>query len=295
MQEPGIDDDRTLAGPNAADLPILVVTRFSYLGQSGWKSEASRDPALLFDRARLAERLALFRWVNLASLAAQTDAGFHHYILTSEALPDWAMTDLRNACLEAHGDASRFTIDARPPGRARKYLRHFMTGFAGATPLVQVVLDDDDGLAADYIATLRGILAEMQAENPALLTDLPKFVSFPTGYALSLREEAGAAGKGGAALYLHSYPYINLGLVQIDNPRGKNILAIHHQDAPKRFGCRLVRNRPMFLRSVHDHNDSRVARRARWKPVPDWAQDEDIRRDFPGLMMPDAPWNRADG
>ncbi len=266
------------------DLPVLIVTRFSFLGQSGWKSEASRDGALLFEPARLEQRLALFESINLASLTAQTEQGFHHYILTSDQLPSWALSRLEAICLEAYGTQDRFTIDRRAPGRARKYLRQFMARFAGGPSLVQVVLDDDDGLAACYMQTLRATLRDMQAEDPALLDKLPKYVSFPTGYALSLRDGAQAR------LYLHSYPYINLGLALIDGTGGKNILAINHQDAPKRFGCRMVRGQPMFLRAVHDFNDSRVAPHRKWQEIADWPQDAALQSRFPGLFRAGAPW-----
>ena len=292
--------DEDAAGPGtgapglrAEALPILIVTRFSYLGHSGWKSDASRDAALLYDPARLRQRLALFRAVNLASLAAQTDRDFHHFILTGEALPAWAMAALRAACLAAYGDESRFTIAARPAGRARKFLRQFMTGFAGDAPLVQVVLDDDDGLAVGYMAQLRRTLAQMQDNNPALLAELPKFVSFAQGYALSLRDDA--ADGTGAALYLHNYPFINLGLAQIDHAGGKNILAIRHQQAPRRFGGQVVRKQPIFVRSVHDFNDSRVARGANWTRLDDWPNDPGIGRDFPWLLAADAPWRSGAG
>lgn len=290
MTQPPAPDPIPTTAPDPApasvdDLPIVVVTRFSFLGQSGWKSEASRDGALLFEPARLEQRLQLFESVNLGSLVAQDMQGFHHYILTSDQLPAEARARLEAICLAAYGEPGRFTIDARPPGRARKYLRQFLTRFATGPALVQVVLDDDDGLAASYMSTLRQTLRDMQGDNPALLDDLPKYVSFPTGYALSLR------GEGtDAALFLHHYPYINLGLAQIDTAGGKNILAIHHQDAPKRFGCRLVGGQPMFLRAVHDFNDSRVAPHRKWQPIPDWQQDEEVRARFPALFDPGAPW-----
>lgn len=271
-------------------LPILIVTRFSFLGQSGWKSDASRDGALLFEPERLEQRLVLFEKINLASLAAQTEQGFHHYVLTSDQLPAWALQRLEALCLAAYGSTDRFTIDAREPGRARKYLRRFMTRFCKGPSLVQVVLDDDDGLAAGYMQTLRQTLREMQADDPALLDHLPKYVSFPKGYALSLRKDI-----GDATLYLHHYPYINLGLALIDSSGGKNILAIHHQDAPKRFGCRVVRDQPMFLRAVHDFNDSRVTPHDKWQPVSDWLQDAEIRSRFPALFDTDAPWAPAEG
>ena len=37
---------------------VVIAMRFSYFGQSGWKSDNSRDKALLFAEDRLALRLA---------------------------------------------------------------------------------------------------------------------------------------------------------------------------------------------------------------------------------------------
>ncbi|WP_177172598.1 glycosyltransferase [Paracoccus alkenifer] len=42
------------------DIPVVIVTRFSFFGKSGWKSDASRDRELLFQPQRLEQRLRLF-------------------------------------------------------------------------------------------------------------------------------------------------------------------------------------------------------------------------------------------
>ena len=55
-------------------MDVVFETRFSYFGQSGWKSAAAADPKLLFDPPRMDERLKLFERVTLPSLKAQ-DAG----------------------------------------------------------------------------------------------------------------------------------------------------------------------------------------------------------------------------
>jgi hypothetical protein len=273
-----------------AHFPILVATRFSFLGQSGWKSDVSRDAALLFHPDRLRQRLALFAAINLPSLAGQGDAGFHHVILTASDLPDWAMADLAAACLAAYGDPARFTILARPPAPARRPLRQFLTERHAGTPVVQVVLDDDDGLANDFVATLREDLAETGAQRPDLQDNLPFFLSYPVGYGLSLR----TASDAPAALYLHRYPYINAGLTLIGTPGGKNIFAIDHLAAPRKYGCRLLRSRAMFLRGLHDFNDSRVAPGERWQQVADWRAEPGLAQRFPCLFAPDAPWTIPD-
>lgn len=268
--------------------PVLVVTRFSFLGSSGWKSDASRDPQLLFTRDRLDLRLRLFRAVTLPSLAAQTDPGFHHLVLTSDQLPDWALSALTEACLQAYGDAARFSILASRPTLARGPLRSFMERTYPGQVVVQVVLDDDDGLAADYMADLRRQLAALDADKPGLGREAPYFISYPLGYGLVLRGDP----SGGAALYLHRYPFINAGLVLIGMPSGKNILGIDHRAAPRRFGAKMVPGKPMFLRSLHDFNDSRVEPGERWTQVPDWEAEPGLRDRFACLFAEDAPWGR---
>lgn len=267
--------------------PILVATRFSFLGQSGWKSDASRDPQLLFQEDRLWRRLELFSTIALPSLAAQTHQDFHHLILTSDRLPGWAMEELNDACLLAYGDRTRFTILARPPMLARRPLRLFMQGRYPDPVVVQVVLDDDDGLATDFMADLRAQLASDGNGRADAAGSLPYFISFPEGYGFLLRD-----GKDEAAeIYLHRYPYINLGLAMIGTPDGKNIFAIDHRAAPRKYGGRLVPGKPMFLRTVHDFNDSRVSPTESWKALPAWRNNAALNRRFPWLFSPEAAWN----
>lgn len=269
-----------------AGAPLLVATRFSFLGRSGWKSDASRDAAQLFAPERLALRLALFSQITLPSLAAQTDPGFHHLILTSADLPEPAARALAAACLAAHGDPGRFTILARPVESARKALRRFLGRRYPGRPVAQVVLDDDDGLACDFIALLRAELARLDAERPDPVARLPYFLSFPRGYGLMLRDR----GQGAAGLYLHRYPWINLGLTLLDAPEGKNLFGVSHRSAPRRFGGRLLEGPPMFLRAVHAFNDSRVALHGGWDELPDWRSDATVQARFPWLLAPDTLW-----
>lgn len=267
--------------------PILIITRFSFLGESGWKGEASRDAALLFEPDRLNRRMELFCAITLPSLTAQTDQDFHHFILTSNQLPDWALEMLRNVCMGAYGDESRFSIVPARPGPARRPLRMFMERTFGKQNVVQVVLDDDDGLAANFVADLRAELTLLDEEPPEDLLPLPYFISFANGYGLSLRDDA---AEDGIAVYRHRYPYINLGMTMISSSTGRNVLAIAHRKTPRKLGCKLVEGAPMFLRSVHAVNDSRVEPGRNWEPVEDWREDEDLRRQFPGLFAEGAPW-----
>lgn len=270
------------------ELPMLVVTRFSFLGSSGWKSEASRDAELLFEPARLARRFSLFRAVTLPSLAGQTDRGFHHLVLTSDQLPADMIAALQEACAAAYGDTDSFTVFARPPGPARRELRVFMNNRMEGANIIQIVVDDDDGLSTDFIANLRDQLRQLQEEKPDILGDLPYFLSFPHGYALSLRN-----GEQ-PEIFAHSFPFINLGLTMIGNENGKNILAIKHKSAPRRHGVRVVDKPRVFMRAVHDFNDSRVERGKQWREIESWRDDDDLRARFGYLMDDAAPWVDTD-
>ena len=259
-------------------LEILVVMRFSFFGQSGWKSETANDKELLFSHDRLATRLTLLRSIALASLASQTDKNFHLFVLTSEDLPQWAMEKLKVSCDEILG-AGRYSIAPHEPGPARKFLRHFMVSRYKSGQVVQVVLDDDDGFAADFMASLRQELRQFPSEQFAP-DARPAFVSFFNGYGLVSRQDAVEP----LALYKHRYPFINLGLSMISSTKGVNILAIDHRTAPNRYGCRKVRGVLMWVRSLHAFNDSRVAVSDRWVHVDDWTQYPDIHSRFSYLL-----------
>ena len=269
---------------------MVVVTRFSFLGKSGWKSDTSRDAALLFSPDRLRLRLGLFRSITLPSLVAQTRQDFTHLILTSSLMPDWAMADLQQACSAAYGRDDRFTILADPPGKAALSLRrHLIATFPGPA-VAQAVLDDDDGLATDFVAETRRHLAKLEAANADPSQKLPAFVSFANGYGFEV--DSASDGTWRTGLYRHSYPYINCGMTLVGPPGdGKNILGISHRKTPLLHDVALVRVKRMFMRSVHGMNDSHVARTARWQPVDPWREDADIRARFPWMLDPGAFWN----
>lgn len=268
------EDPLALSADQVDALEIVITMRFAFFGHSGWQSDHSREKTLLFDDRRLAMRLQLLRNVALASLAAQDNQEFHLYILTSAELPEDARAALQSAC-ETMLRPGQFTIDARPPAPARKHLRIFLQRRYGRSPIMQVVLDDDDGLARDYISRLRHDMRTYLPE--ATQTDRePKFISYTHGYGLAIGEDPAAAMD----LYAHRYPYINLGLAMLTEPGKKNIFAIDHLKAPRKFGCHMVKRLPMWVRSVHFTNDSRVKVSNRWRQIEDWNNAPDIKARF---------------
>lgn len=251
------------------DPPILFITRFSFLGQSGWKSDISKDAELLFDPERLRRRIQLFQQITLPTLLAQTDQNFHHLVLSSSEMPDAAKQELKSVCKTALGD--RCTVDFKPVGPARKFLRHFMVHKFQKQPVAQVVLDDDDGLACDFVETIRRDIRELMAES-----ELPVFVSYIGGYGLVNQGD-------GVKLFAHNYPFINLGLTMVSPAAARNILAISHKSAPQKSHHFRRRSPRMFIRSVHEDNDSRVKVTERWVEQPEWPSDAEITDRFPYL------------
>lgn len=254
---------------------VLIAMRFSYFGNSGWKSEFSKDPGLLFDEDRLKMRLALLETLPLRSLAAQTDQNFHLMVLCSDTMPEWALDTLAEICAEIL-PAERYSIAPRPYGFAHRHLTQFMVDRYGPGLAIHAVLDDDDALAIDFVATLREVLGWLP---PIEVEDDMRFVSFVNGYGLTIEDGTEPDHR----LYLHRYPYINLGLSMVAAAGGKNLFSIRHRKTPAEYNCRLYRRKTMFIRSVNPVNDSRVEVSDKWQPVLNWRTHKDVRSRFPFL------------
>ena len=261
---------------HVASQEIVVALRFSYFGRSGWQSPSSKDKALLYGRDRLLLRLSLLQSLALPSLVAQSDQRFHLHVLTGLGLPDWAGQLLREACEEALPEG-RFTIDVRRWGLAATQLRNFLRDRYGTARILQVVLDDDDGLACDFLAKLRTEMALMPP--PATASDV-RFVSHARGYGLDVTDlETSAITR-----YPMRYAFINLGLGLSSQAHGVNIHGIAHRRTPLLHPHVVCKGSRMYVRTLHARNDSRAAVGTKWVPEPDWRDNPDIAARFPWLL-----------
>ncbi|WP_298492143.1 glycosyltransferase [uncultured Maritimibacter sp.] len=230
---------------------IVFETRFSFFGQSGWQSQAAADPALLFDEARLEQRLRYFREITLASLAAQTDPNFQHLILSSTLMPEPWKVKLREVCFDTLGE-KRVGLIFKPEGSAGHIIRDLIARKFAGHNVAQVVLDDDDAVSCDFVAALRRY-ADFTVDDPVN----PKpytFISFPRGYTLGIEN-----GKP-AWLSNRFVPYTNLGLALVapaDTHRNP-FLTSHKKIGQRHPSLMVTPLRPFYLRAVHEHNDSRA-------------------------------------
>ncbi|MBR9764763.1 MAG: hypothetical protein GYB53_14850 [Rhodobacteraceae bacterium] len=231
-------------------LPIVEM-RYAYFGQSGWRSEASRDKAVLFDADRLAERFRLFRGLALASLADQSDGNFHFALLTSEDLPADHLALLREAVGDTLGD--RGSIHVRGPGVAGDIFREIRQDIMTGRPdshVLEVVLDDDDALAKDFLADL-GQSARLAMARPAPSRDY-MFFSHSRGVSMVIEED------GGLNFYLRESPYNNQGLALLAPIKStKNIYLISHKKLAWNHPSVVVNDMQFhYLRTIHADNDS---------------------------------------
>lgn len=230
-------------------MTILFETRFSFFGQSGWKSSHAADPGLLFDDDRLEQRMTYFEQITLESLKGQTDDHFNHMVLSSTLMPKTWQTRLRELVIDTLG-AKRARVMFRPKGKAGRFLKDAVVKTYGDDIITQVVLDDDDAVSADFVAALRGY-AQIARRDP--LNDAPySFITFPRGYTLGIEE-------GRMSWLAHRYvPYTNLGLALVGPaPSSRNPYLTSHRKIGERHPSFMVTHRrPFYLRAVHGLNDS---------------------------------------
>lgn len=253
-------------------MKVVFETRFSFFGQSGWKSEHAADPALLFDEDRLTQRTKYFEEVTLASLKGQTDRDFVHMVLSSTLMPETWQKRLRELCFDVLGK-ERCRILYRPPGSAGQILRNTVGRLWGDQQVAQVVLDDDDAVSTDFVAAVRlyGGFAMKDPVNPKPYA----FLSFPRGYTLGIEE-----GKL-AWLSPRYVPYTNLGLALIapGNTHRNPFMTSHKKIGERHPSLMVTHMRPFYLRAVHGLNDSRAHK------SDDYLGEEEI-----GGVIPYFPW-----
>ncbi|MGB0905764.1 MAG: glycosyltransferase, partial [Mangrovicoccus sp.] len=112
--------------------------------------------------------------------------------------------------------------------------------------------DDDDGLCQDFTALLRREAQHAWDNN--LDSTEAVFLSFADGVSLVFRD------TGPPHLAARHVPFTNLGLAMVARPGSlRHPLATSHLRIGARHHARVITShRPTYIRSVHDHNDSRA-------------------------------------
>ena len=264
---------------------IIGVCRFSYLGEDGFRSlrggadEAARR---LYDPARMKHRFACFEQLCLPSLAAQTDPDFVLVALIGDTMPVQFRKRLK-LCAEKHAFLRIATLEAAGPLNAtRRAFRRglddeaadFITGFR---------IDDDDAVACDYIARTRAIADTLIGLGWADAL-VPAAICFHRGVYWDMTRDAHAFWDVSEVMPL------GLAAAMIAPPEAmENIYRWNHRRLAAHARCWTDPHDIMFLRSLHDHNDSESSIPPRARPLPDRQARKILRERFgldPGRVLP---------
>lgn len=255
-------------------MELLYQTRFSYFGLSGWKSEASTSPELLFEPERMARRFELFEKITLPSLLSQTDPDFKLVLLTSASMPDGYANRLRQLTHDMLGE-NRVKILARAKRYAGRVFRSdTQDSYPADKKVCQVVLDDDDAVSNDFTEICK--LEARRALETDYDNDPSSFISFSRGANLLVEE-------GQLKNLSNKYtPMVNLGLALASRADcEKHPYLTKHLAIGENHPSTVINTmRPFYLRTVHDYNDSRTPHKDNWMSPEEIAE---VAQYFPFL------------
>ncbi|ABD53489.1 putative rhamnosyl transferase [Jannaschia sp. CCS1] len=231
---------------------IIGVCRFSYLGLGGFRiNEAGAEEAAkaLYAADRMTLRFAYFETICLPSLAAQTDSDFTFVALIADTMPlpfrqrlkrlTETYPFLRIAVLESTGpyNSTRRAFSRGLDGQETD----FITGFR---------LDDDDAVSVDYIARTREAADTLITLGWATKDD-PAAVCFHRGIYWDMKRPDAPFWD-----YSEIQPLGLASAMVHHRDSRQNIYRWNHRKLASKVRCWTDPSDVMFLRTLHDHNDS---------------------------------------
>ena len=239
-----------------AKLQVLGLCRWSYPSQTGaFNNTGESLEALqseLYAAGRMAVRLFFLEHLVLPSLRAQSDPDFTLVLMMGETLPEpW-----RSRVLELVQDVPQVKPVFLPEGQ-----NHMAACTAlmrahrdeNADVVVEFRLDDDDAVASDFVAQLRGLYRQLR---PIYKANKRVAVDFCRGFLFRCEDDGGVnylpveARLWTPALALYLPP---------DHPR--SLLNYPHMRTWRSMPVLSLNKKPMFVRGAHGGNDSAIKER----------------------------------
>ena len=234
-------------------ITIKGLVRFSYPSESGFnlsKSGAKHVHNVLYDPERIERRFALFEMLCLRSLAMQRDTGFQVGILVGDSLPEYARERLVEM-LDGFPNAKLITLPPLEHYTATVCAFKQMPDVAGSEFTVTFRLDDDDAMHADTVGRLREVA---QTILPLRNLQDPLAIAFNRGFYFDLSNPE----KMITECFEKTPLGVGMALVAPAGSR-QNVFRRNHRAAGQHFNCYTEINKPMFIRTVHQDNDSGAA------------------------------------
>ena len=268
--------DYTKEGSGDATSVIFGITRFSViteLGFKNFKATQGKDLAavqkIIHDEDRLNARFRYFEKHLLASLDAQTDKNFSHWLIASSVMPDKFKERLESLV----SDRSYLNIFYMKPSESMgPVFRQICARAIPATAKIAVSyrIDDDDGLAIDYIKRLRDV---------ARHEFLGMYYSCGRGFYVSEDPRL--------SILPARLPNSSAGLAFISSAtKTKTVYEtnVSHLLVDRKLPCILNSQRPGWIMAAHGHTDTKHRSRMDFAQGGLPKEDDEIRAFFPWLL-----------
>lgn len=259
----------------------IVQMRYSFFGQSGWRSDASQQKEILFASDRLEHRFRFLQQFAMQSLLDQEDQDFGLVILTSQELPRPHLMKLKEYVGDMLGDRAE-VIPRKPSSAHRQFVRYNWANLPEEARVIQIVLDDDDALSTDYMGRIKSEARAIRDRIPESVEHF--FISMSRGVSAVYRP-----GDTHPRMYRREVPYTNLGLALVSPAWTRtSAYGIAHKKVARTHASFVYNDlRPYYIRCVHGANDSRAMVDEK-SPVPDEEMGLLVER-FPLLRQVLAP------
>lgn len=233
-----------------SEFTIKGLVRFSYPANSGFRLSNGGPEHVhktLYDPARLERRFALFEMLCLRSLAMQRDTEFQVGVLVGETLPNEARARLTDM-LEGITNVNLVTLPAMEHYNAVATAFGELPDIADAEHTVTFRLDDDDAMHAETVGRLRHLTHTLL---PLRTRKEPFAIAFNRGFYFDLTNPDQMITE----CYEKTPLGVGMALVAPVDSR-QNVFRRNHRAAAQHFNCYTEIAKPMFIRTVHQDNDS---------------------------------------
>ena len=229
---------------------VIGICRFSYPAVGGFKrmhdSVAERE-AYLYETTRMTLRFRHFETLTLPSLAAQKDKRFTFLVIAGENMPDPWWSRLNDIC----ATVPQIKVVTKPPMRHRTAMQLAIREELGETDetSLQFRLDDDDAVGTNFI---RGIRRTARLSRNMWANWSNFVIEYSSGFAVQL-------GPDGILAQPVQGQFLACGLAVLFRPDDpKTVMNYGHHKLHHSMPTLIDPQTPMYLRAVHNDNDSRV-------------------------------------
>lgn len=231
---------------------IKGLLRFSYLSENGFAKspqgiEKMRE--MLYAPERLVRRFALFERLALHSLKLQDDQDFTVGILIGKDFPNEARAHLQTL-LEGFKAAHLIVLPPMIHIQAVRAAYDALPDDPDATHIATFRQDDDDAMHRETVGRVRKIATDMLQMRQ---TDDPFAIAFNRGLYLG-RESEDVVSEW----YERTPLGIGLALVAKKGDTS-TVFRRNHRQFTQFYDCYSEVQQPMWIRSVHQDNDSAAA------------------------------------